>query len=117
MIELCREAGLPAPAFEQRGDSFVVTLWRDWLTEETLAGLCLNARQKQAVSYVKQKGKITNSIYQVEFKTSKRTASRELEGMRKNGILERVGTTGKGLYYKLGKGATKGPNGPDAFTP
>ena len=32
MIELCREAGLPEPQFEQRSGFFVVTLWRDWLT-------------------------------------------------------------------------------------
>ena len=38
MIELCRDAGLPEPQFEQRSGSFVITLWRDWLTMEVLAG-------------------------------------------------------------------------------
>ncbi len=28
MIDLCREAGLPEPQFEQRSGSFVITLWR-----------------------------------------------------------------------------------------
>lgn len=45
MIELCREAGLPEPVFELRAGSFVITLWRDWLTDEALAGLGLNACQ------------------------------------------------------------------------
>ena len=38
MIELCRSAGLPEPQFEQSSGSFVITLWRDWLTSEVLAG-------------------------------------------------------------------------------
>lgn len=50
MIALCREAGLPEPDFEQRGDQFVVTLWRDWLTEALLAALVVNERQKAGPS-------------------------------------------------------------------
>jgi hypothetical protein len=33
--------GLPAPSFEQRQRSLVVTLWRDWLTQEVLDRLGL----------------------------------------------------------------------------
>jgi len=76
MIELCREAGLPEPEFEQRGGSFVVTLWRDWLTQEVLAGFNLNDRQLRAVTYLKTYYYITNSLYQSEFTASKRTASK-----------------------------------------
>ncbi|MDP2816113.1 MAG: ATP-binding protein, partial [Rectinemataceae bacterium] len=46
IIELCSEAGLPEPKFEQRGGSFVITLWRDWLTKETIDEIGLNERQK-----------------------------------------------------------------------
>jgi len=46
MIELCREAGLPEPDFELRAGSFIVTLWRDWLTTTVIAQLGLNARQR-----------------------------------------------------------------------
>jgi ATP-dependent DNA helicase RecG len=111
MIKLCREAGLPEPDFDLRQDSIVVTLWRDWLTVEVLADYSLNDRQKQAIAYVKVNGMITNSTYQVEFKASKRTASRDLADLIKNGILEKVGTTGKGVHYRLSKGAIKGPKG------
>jgi len=38
MIADCRNAGLPEPDFEQRGPYFVVTVWRDWLTDEGLIG-------------------------------------------------------------------------------
>lgn len=112
MIELCSEAGLPEPTFEQRGGSFVSTLWRDWLTPEVLAGYNLNERQMGAIVYLKAHQRITNSIYQSEFATSKRTASRDLDEMVAKGIIEKIGTTGMGVYYQLLKGAAKGPNGP-----
>ncbi|MGD1152747.1 MAG: ATP-binding protein [Syntrophales bacterium] len=112
MIELCREADLPEPQFEQRSGSFVLTLWREWLTNEVLVGLNLNERQLKAVSYLKTHREITNSIYQLEFEASKRSASRDLDDMTTKGITEKVGITGKGVHYRLAKGATKGPKGP-----
>jgi predicted HTH transcriptional regulator len=54
MIALCHDAGLPAPNFELRQGSFVLTLWRDRLTEEVLAGLGLSERQRQAVAHLKR---------------------------------------------------------------
>lgn len=111
MIELCREAGLPEPQFEQRGGSFVITLWRDWLTPEVLAGYDLNERQLKAIDYLKIHQTITNSIYQLETVSSKRTASRDLEELIGKALLEKVGTTGKGVYYRLVKGAIKGSKG------
>lgn len=111
MIELCREAGLPEPGFELRAGSFVITLWRDWLTNDVLAGYKLNERQLKTVHYLKIHQTITNSIYQLEFESSKRTASRDLDNLITRGIIEKVGTTGKGVYYCLAKGAIKGPKG------
>lgn len=109
MIELCREAALPEPSFELRAGSFVITLWRDWLTEAALAGFNLNGRQIHAIAYIKKNQIITNSIYQSEFNASKRTASRDLEDLLSKGLLEKVGTTGKGVHYRFGEGAAKGP--------
>jgi ATP-dependent DNA helicase RecG len=109
MIELCREAGLPEPDFQLRQGFFVATPWRDWLTTEVLTELDLNERQLKAITYLKTHGLITNSGYQSEFQASKRTASRDLEEMLSKGILRKFGTTGKGVHYRLGKGATKGP--------
>lgn len=112
MIELCREAGLPEPDFEQRQGFFVVTLWRDWLSGDALAGFELNDRQVRAVTYLKVHRVLTNSVYQTEFAASKRTASRDLEELVAKGLLGKVGTTGKGVRYGLAKGAAKGPKGP-----
>jgi ATP-dependent DNA helicase RecG len=111
MIELCREAGLPEPQFEQRGGSFVTTLWRDWLTPEVMAGYKLNERQMKAIGYLKIHVTITNSLYQEEFSVAKRTASLDLAELAAAGLIEKTGSTGKGVYYQLIKGASKGQKG------
>lgn len=112
MIELCRETGLPEPTFEQRSGFFVVTLCRDWLTEEVMDELGLNDQERQLVSILKVSGKIGNKEYQKEFSVSKPTASRHLDLLAGKGVLIKVGTTGKGTYYVLSrKGLIKGSKG------
>jgi len=41
MIARCREACLPEPECRQDGGQFVMTLWRDWLTEVVITELRL----------------------------------------------------------------------------
>ena len=94
MIGLCRETGLPEPQFEQRGGFFVVTLWRDWLTAERLARLGLNDRQSAQGHILKTHMKL-KSIYQTEFQTATRTASRDMQGIIAKGIIGKMGTTGQ----------------------
>jgi hypothetical protein len=48
MIRESVEHALPEPDFQQRGGEFVVTVWRDWLTEQVLAAANLNDRQRIA---------------------------------------------------------------------
>jgi predicted HTH transcriptional regulator len=103
MIELCREAGLPEPQFEQRSGSFVITLWRDWLTAEALAGYNLNDRQMQAIRIVKSQGRITNREYREQASVIIRTASRDLEELVDKGILMKVGATGRSTFYVLAR--------------
>lgn len=100
VIRLCREANLPIPDFTQRGNQFVVTLWRDWLTDEVLRSLDLTDRQMQGVSYVKEAVKITNSEYQKLVGVTRKTAARDLDKLVEKGVLERVGTK-RGAHYVL----------------
>lgn len=112
MIALCREAGLPEPQFEQRSGSFVITLWRDWLTAEVMGSLGLSDRQKSALIHLKTSERIGNTQYQMLMGVSKRTAHRDLMDLVEKGVLEKTGTTGKGVTYVIRKGAIKGPKGP-----
>jgi predicted HTH transcriptional regulator len=111
MIALCREAGLPEPEFRQDGGQFVMTLWRNWLTESVIASLNLNERQQKALAHLLEAGiaRLANPDYRRIALVSKPTATRELEAMRSLGLLTKVGTTGKGTYYILNrKGLIKG---------
>ncbi|HEY8856977.1 MAG TPA: ATP-binding protein [Rugosibacter sp.] len=103
MIELCREAGLPEPAFELRAGSFVITLWRDWLTDEVLAGFHLNDRQLQGIRHAKVTGRISNAKYREMTGVSESTALRELRQLTTLGIFEKVGGTGQSAHYAAAK--------------
>jgi len=100
MIADCRAAGLPEPDFAQRGPHFVVTLWRDWLTDDVLAGLNLNERQVQAVAQVKKTGRITNSEYRQLTGTTRKTAARDLDDLVGKKALVRLGEK-RGSHYVI----------------
>lgn len=102
VIAGCREVGLPDPEFRQDGDQFVLTLWRDWLTEELLTEMGLSDRQQAPLMYVKAHGKITNNEMQELTGVSRKTAVRTLGGLVDAGLLLRVGEK-RGTYYVLPK--------------
>lgn len=112
MIALLREAGLPEPGFRQEGGMFVQTLWRDWLTDEVLAELNLNERQKKAVLYLKMNQQMTSADYQQVVDCPPRTATRDLNLLVSEGIIELLGK-GRGAHYVLRrKRAQNTPNAP-----
>jgi len=111
MIRLCAEGGLPEPEFLNEGERFRLIIWRDWLTESVLSALGVSDRQKRVVEFARAHGSVTNSTYQKLVGIAKRTAHRDLTDLVAKGIFEKVGTTGKGTYYVIAKGAIKGPNG------
>jgi predicted HTH transcriptional regulator len=102
VIRHCREADLPLPDFEQRGSQFVVTLWRDWLTAEVLAGLDLNDRQTAALPWLRKQRSITSAEYQRITSAPRRTALRDLTSLIDKGLLTLVGK-GRGARYTLAK--------------
>lgn len=112
MIAPCREAGLPEPEFCQDAGQFVQVIRRNWLTEAVIKDLGSNERQRKAVNLGRTKGRISNSEFQEAFNVAKRTAHRDLAELVEKGVFAKVGTTGKGTFYVLGKGAMKGPKGP-----
>ena len=61
----------------------------------------LNERQKKAIDFVKENGKITNKDYQELIGVSRITASRDLAILVENKILQKVGTRGRGTKYIL----------------
>lgn len=112
VIAGCQLAELPEPEFFQDGSQFVLRIWRDWLTDDVIAGLNINDRQREVLRYLKTNREIGNTEYQQHLKVAKRTAHRDLTELVELGVLERTGTRGKGTSYAIRKGATIGPNGP-----
>jgi len=119
IVRECVEKGLPEPEFAQTQGALWLTFRKDIFTEEYLRSFGLNDRQIKVVLYVKEKGRIMNAEYQKLCGISKRTASNDLSNLETTGILERVGTTGRGTYYQLkeqkrgktgNKGAKNGQN-------
>lgn len=103
IIDTCKQAELPEPEMKELDGGFIITLFKDNLTPEQLAKLGLNDRQVKAVLFVKEKGKITNSEYQILNEISDRTALRDIEELTEKGILIKEGEK-KGTYYKFGIG-------------
>lgn len=101
IIETCKEAGLPEPELTERDGGFLVTLFKDNLTEEQLVKLGLNARQIKAVQYVKEKGKITNKEYQEINDISNRTATNELKELVEKFGLMKMSGAGAGTFYEF----------------
>ena len=111
VVKWCRKANLPEPVFEQLNQQFSVTIWRNWLTDQRLDELDLNDRQRAAIRHLKSHRSITNSEYQGLFGVAKRTASKDLKHLTTLRLFEKEGTTGKGVFYRIAKGAPKGHNG------
>ncbi|MCK4730869.1 MAG: hypothetical protein KAT65_00295, partial [Methanophagales archaeon] len=74
----------------------------------------LTERQKRAIGYLRRNERITNKEYQEINKTTKKTATRDLQELVRSGILIKCGRTGRGVYYRLNptyKGDIRGHKG------
>ncbi len=101
IIDTCKQAELPEPELTERDGGFLVTLFKNNLTEEQLTKLGLNERQLKAVDFVKGKGRITNKEYQSLNSISERTASRELSELVEKQVLKSSETKGAGSFFYL----------------
>jgi ATP-dependent DNA helicase RecG len=102
MINLCRDAGLPEPQFEQRVGSFVVTPRRDWLTDRVMAELGLDERQLLVMTHIRSSGRIANAEYQQVTGAGRKTAGRDLDDLVDKHALVRVGEK-RGSHHILAR--------------
>ncbi|MFA5055591.1 MAG: DUF4062 domain-containing protein [Dehalococcoidia bacterium] len=92
---------LPEPDFIEAPGAFIVTLWRDWLTESVLLGLSLNERQTAVIPHLKIRRQITNADYRQLTGVTDRTAARDLDELVKKGLLVKTAKTGRSTAYRL----------------
>jgi len=86
--------GLPEPEFSESAGGFWVVFRKAEAFLESL-----NERQKKAWDYLREKDKITRSVYAELCGCSIRTAARDLDDMLTKGLIKREGR-GKNSYYR-----------------
>ncbi len=104
--------GLSEPGFALRPGEFVATVWRDWLTAETVATLGLNERQLKAVAQVRATGRVTNREYRKLTGATERTALRDLAELIEKALLVRRGDTGRSAHYVFASKPDINPTNP-----
>jgi ATP-dependent DNA helicase RecG len=95
--------GAPPPLISDDHGAVTVTLYVT--PEEAPAPAArpeLNERQRRALAFLAERGRITNSEYQVIFGVSSFTALSDLKGLAETGLVERIGV-GRGTAYRLTK--------------
>ena len=101
IIESCRREGLPEPKFREAFGGVELSFYKEQLTEEDLQQLPINDRQRLAIAYLKQNGRITNKDYQRVADCSRNTATNDLKALVALDIIEQAGQRGAGSYYVL----------------
>jgi ATP-dependent DNA helicase RecG len=101
MINECIQFGIPKPKYFYDMSGFWVEFRKDVFDMEYLKTLGLNERQIQAIKFVKENGKITNSEYQANYGVARNTATRDLSELVYKGILKSSEAKGAGSYYEL----------------
>ena len=104
IINECIQLGIPQPKYYYDMSGFWVEFRKDNFNIEYFETLGLNKRQIEALIYVKEKGKITNSEYQNINDCSRNTASNDLVELVSKELLESSGQKGAGAYYRLKNG-------------
>jgi ATP-dependent DNA helicase RecG len=108
MIKLMRDYGLPAPRFQETAGGFRVTLYghgEGLVSEEEEIDLSrwshldLNERQEKALTYLLEKGRITNREYQELCPdVSSETIRRDLADLVNKNVLLKIGRK-RATYY------------------
>ncbi|MFH2026238.1 MAG: ATP-binding protein, partial [bacterium] len=86
IVEKCVEQGLPEPDFKEENGVMTVVFYKNIFNEAYLSKKGLNERQMKAVLYVKEKGKITNTEYQILCKLKKRQTTDDLKDLENKNI-------------------------------
>jgi len=102
IMDLCRQQGLPEPAFENEQGGFRVTFAKDPYTPERLRQMGLNERQVKAVMYVKERGSISNREYRELNAVSDEAARLDLKQLVETGVLIGEGK-GRSVRYVLSR--------------
>ena len=89
------------PLITYNHSGYWVEFRKDIYNADSLREKGLNERQIKAVLYVKEKGKIRSSEYQELNNVKKTIATDELQRLTEMQLFNKIGTTGRSIYYEL----------------
>jgi ATP-dependent DNA helicase RecG len=101
MINECIRFSIPKPKYFYDMSGFWVEFRKDIFDLEYFKSLGLNDRQIQAMKYLKENRKITNSEYQTNYSVARNTATRDLTELVEKGLIKSSESKGAGSFYEL----------------
>ena len=105
IIEQTVKSGLPKPTFQSRQGGLEVIFQRNPMrlsdNGEIIQSSQISERQQKAIEYIRQRGTISNKIYQEINNVSKPTATRDLQNLVSLKMIEMTGTAGENIKYVL----------------
>jgi len=102
MMEALKSESHPEPEFKEQANGFVTQFFIKQtiaIQPEKVEGL--NERQKAALVYIREHGKIDTATYQKMSDVSRVTAFRDLKKLIDKGLIKQIGKEGPGTYYIL----------------
>ena len=96
----CKANNMPEPEMRNEQGGFVTIFHKQNVKREPQKVPDLNERQKKAIEYVKEHGKITRNEYENLFNVSSRTAIRDLDHLVKNTVFGKQGIN-KNSHYVI----------------
>lgn len=102
IVDDCHAQRLPEPDFEVHGQTFRVIFKPGKIVERAETVPDLNDRQKEALKFIRQHGKIQAGEYRTMGGIGQRQAVKDLNLMVKQGIIVRKGA-GRSTTYVLGR--------------
>ena len=100
IIDACKANNMPEPEMRNEQGGFVTIFHKQNVKREPQKVPDLNERQKKAIEYVKEHGKITRNEYENLFNVSSRTAIRDLDHLVKNTVFGKQGIN-KNSHYVI----------------
>jgi ATP-dependent DNA helicase RecG len=103
IVDAFNAVGLPEPEFVEHAGGIQTIFLKNIYTEEYLRKLKINDRQIKAVLYIKEKGFITNAIFQSLNNIGKTVTTTELQDLVHKEIIKQEGKSGRAVRYRLKK--------------
>ncbi|MGB2842549.1 MAG: RNA-binding domain-containing protein [Halobacteriota archaeon] len=99
IIRYCVDSGLPEPVFKEEAGGFAVVLRKSKIPE--LSELELNEREKKAIEYIKEHGRVTNREYQILCPmVTRETLRKDLNDLITKKIIVKRGFR-RGVFYEF----------------